>query len=250
MRAQVGLTAAQLLELIDAGTGEDAAWRGRLLLGAAADELPGRQLDQLSLGGRDAWILALRCNTFGDVLAARVNCPECGLLLSVKVPRDEVTRQPPAVEGVESTVRVEHGSLVVEARSPHGAVLAAAARCADVDSARLALIHGCVVDARRDGEPVDPGALDEQTLERIGEAIVGSDPQAEVDVSMTCAACGHDLTAVLDITEFFWRELTTTSVQLLDEVHQLAIGYGWSEEQVLRLPSRRRREYVERVTSE
>jgi hypothetical protein len=249
MRAQVGLTAAQLLELMDAGTGEDAAWRGRLL-GLAASELSGEELDQLSLGGRDAWILALRCSTLGDVLPARVNCPACGLMLTVKVPREEVTRQPPPLESIAPRVRVGHGSLFVEARSPDGTVLAAAARCPDVKSARLALIRGCVLDARRDGEPIDPATLDDEALERIGEAILESDPQAESDVSMTCAACGHELTAVLDIAEFFWREITTTSVQLLDEVHELAIGYGWSEEQVLRLPSRRRRAYVERLTSE
>jgi hypothetical protein len=250
MGAQVGLTAAQLLELVDAGTGENAAARGRLL-GAAASGRPGDGVDRLSLGGRDAWILALRCATFGDVLPARVVCPDCGLMLSVKVPRAAVSRQePPDDEDEQPIVHVEHGSLAVEARSPDGAVLAAAARCLDVESARLALIRGCVLSAWRDGEPVDPDALDHDALQRIGEAILESDPQAEVGVTMTCASCGHQLGAVLDIAEFFWREVSATSVQLLDEVHQLAIGYGWSEEQVLRLSSRRRREYVERLTSE
>lgn len=250
MAVHVGLTAAQLLELVDAGTGEDAAVRGRLL-GAAASGRPGDGVDQLSLGGRDAWILALRCATFGDVLPARVVCPDCGLLLSVKVPREAVSRQEPPQNGDEQPiVRVEHDSLVAEARSPDGPVLAAAARCPDVTSARLALIRGCVLRAWHDGEPIDPDALDDDALQHIGEAILESDPQAEVCVTMTCAACGHQLSAVLDVAEFFWRELTATGVQLLDEVHQLAIGYGWSEEQVLRLSSRRRREYVERLTSE
>jgi hypothetical protein len=37
-------------------------------------------------------------------------------------------------------------------------------------------------------------------------------------------------------------------VQVLDEVHELASAYGWSEEEILGLSSRRRRQYVERLT--
>ena len=129
-------------------------------------------------------------------------------------------------------------------------MLAAAARCPDVESARLALIRGCIHSARLDGEPVDPADLDGSVLARVGDAIVEADPQAEVVVTMACAACHRELSAVLDIADFLWREISVAGVQLLDEVHQLAIGYGWSEDQVLRLPSRRRREYVERLTSE
>jgi hypothetical protein len=142
------------------------------------------------------------------------------------------------------------GSLVVEARSPDGLVLAAAVACPDVASARLALIRGCVRSAVRDGETIDGATLDDGELTRLGEALVESDPQAEVVVTMRCAACGEELSAVLDIAEFFWREITTASVQLLDDIHQLAVGYGWSEAQVLGLSARRRRQYVERVTSE
>ena len=242
-----GLTAAQLLEVVDAGTSADAAGRGRIMLAAAVPDLPAEDLDELSLGQRDAWVLALRCATFGDTLTSRVRCPECGLLLTVRVPREHAALQEPSREPRAETVRVQQGSVVVEARSPDGAALAAAARCADVSAARASLIAGCVVSATAGGAPVDPLELDDALIELLGEAIVEAEPQVEVRLGMTCAACGHEWAPVLDIVHYLWRELSTMSVQLLDEVHQLAVGYGWSEEQVLRLPSSRRRQYVERL---
>jgi hypothetical protein len=246
-----GLSAAQLLEVADAGADGNAAVRGSVLLAAAAPNLPGERLEELTLGERDAWILSLRCATFGDTLRARVTCPACGSLLTVKIPREEVTRRDLLNESERRpSVCVEDGPFVVEARSPDGRVLAAAAACPDEDSARGALISGCLRVSAADGSAVDPLQLEQELLERIGEAIVEIDPQAEVGVTMGCAGCGGEWSAILDIAQFFWREVSTNSVQLLDEVHQLAAGYGWSEEQVLRLSSRRRREYVERLAGD
>jgi hypothetical protein len=248
---QIGLSAAQLLEVVDAADGRDPAERGLRLLAAAAPELPEERLEEIGLGDRDARILLLRCATFGDTLPARVLCPACGLRLSVRIPRGEVMRQPSGDDlGAPAPLRVEEGALVVEARAPDGRVLATAAGCPDVESARRALIVGCVSGAWHDGEPVDPLALDDALLERVGEAIVAADPQVEVAVEMRCAGCAAEWSPILDIADYFWREISAAGVQLLDEVHQLAAGYGWSEEQVLRLPSRRRRQYVERLVGE
>lgn len=245
---QGGLSAAQLLEVVDAGTDGNAAVRGAVLLAAAAPDVPGERLEELTLGDRDARILGLRCATFGDTLRGRVICPACGASLTVTIPRQEVSRGDPVTASEPApSVRIEQGPIVVEARSPDGRILAAAAACPDEESARRALISGCVTVLAAEGGAVDPLELGDDLLNRVGEAIVELDPQAEVGVTMGCAGCGSEWTAILDIAQFFWREISTTSVQLLDEVHQLAIGYGWSEEQVLRLSSRRRREYVERL---
>lgn len=96
-------------------------------------------------------------------------------------------------------------------------------------------------------EPADPLALADDVIEQVGDALLAADPQAEVRVDLTCAVCGHAWSPVLDPVPFFWRELTAASAQILDDVHQLAAGYGWSEEEVLRLSSCRRRRYVERL---
>jgi hypothetical protein len=235
----MGLSAAQLLGVVDAGADADAAGRGRVLLAAAA---PGESHASLSLGQRDTQVLALRCATFGDTLEARVDCPECGVRLTVRIPRDHLpaSSEPQAVS-------MRAGPVSVTARAPDGAALEAAARCVDVVLARASLIHACVVATNADGAPVDPLTLDAAVLEQLGEALVAADPAVEMRVPMSCAKCGCEWAPVLDPVEFFWRELAATSVQLLDDVHELALGYGWSEPQVLELSSRRRREYVNRL---
>lgn len=219
------------------------------MLAAAVPEVPDELIDDLSLGQRDAWVLELRCATFGDTLASRVTCPDCGLLLTVRIPHGHISLQPPSTSDAPIAVRVEEGPVVIEARAPDGAALLAAEACHDLATARASLISSCLRSVRRDGEPVDPLSLDDGILERVGEAIVAAEPQVEVRVAMTCAGCGREWAPVLDIVQFLWREVSTASVHLLDEVHQLAIGYGWSEEQVLKLSSRRRRQYVERLAS-
>ena len=39
------------------------------------------------------------------------------------------------------------------------------------------------------------------------------------------------------------------AVQLLDEVHQLATAYGWTEAEILALSDTRRAAYLDRVTA-
>jgi hypothetical protein len=246
MRRSDGLSAADVLDVVDAAADADAAARGRALLAVACPDLPDEGLDAVTLGQRDARILALRCATLGDPLAARVGCPACGASLSVRVPRSHVTPRPVG-ELAECMVRVEASGVVVIARPPDGAALAAACACPDVTLARAALVRACVIEARAAGEPVDPLTLDPAVLEAVGEAIVEAEPEVELRLPMTCASCAHEWAPVLDIVHFFWRELTVAASQLVDEIHQLATGYGWTEDQVLRLPSRRRRRYVERL---
>jgi hypothetical protein len=148
----MGLSAAQLLEVVDAGADGDAAARGRVLLAAAAPREP--DPDALSLGQRDAHVLALRCSTFGDTLPARVHCPACNVLLTVRIPREHL----PALSEAASVELVVDDVRVV-ARAPDGAALAAAAACFDVWLARAALIRSCVVAATADGVSVDPLTL-------------------------------------------------------------------------------------------
>ena len=239
-----GLSAAELLELADAGASADVAQRGLLLLEAAGGD--GDAL-AIGLGARDAAVLELRCATFGDTLPARISCPACGMLLSTEIARAELGG--PGLSGVGGVceVRVVAGDIVVEARTPDGAALARAAAEPDVDGARRSLIESCLVAAHRGEEVVEPLALPEGVLEQVGDALLEADPRSEMRVDLTCAGCSHAWAPVLDPVLFFWRELAATSVQIIDDVHQLATGYGWSEEEVLRLSSRRRRRYVERL---
>jgi hypothetical protein len=246
-----GLSAAELLELADAGANSDVAQRGLLLLEAALGERSLEELAAVALGARDGLVFELRCDTFGDKIPARISCPACELLLSTEIAREEIgMRALPERDACSRSVPVSCGDVAVEARTPDGAALTRAACAPDLEAARRSLIESCIVSAvRGEDEPLDPLALPDAVICEVGDALLEADPQAEVRVDLTCAGCGHQWAPVFDPVLFLWRELTTTSQQILDDVHQLATGYGWSEEEVLRLSSRRRRRYVERLLS-
>jgi hypothetical protein len=248
MTSSAGLRAADVLEIADEGAGRDAAERGMLLLEAALPDVRSEELASFGLGARDGWVLELRCGTFGDTLPGRVRCPSCGQLLTVAIPRSHLEMSlRSGEEALPREVEVSVDEVRVVARGPDAEALGAAAASPDVVSARRSLIAGCVVSARRRGRRVDPLKLAPDVLEAVGEALVAADPSLEVRVGLTCAGCGLEWAPVIDVAQFFWKELVTASVQIVDDVHQLATAYGWSEPEVLSLSSRRRRRYVERL---
>jgi hypothetical protein len=245
----MSLSTSQLIEAVDVGTSVNAAEQGRTLLALVLPDPSDERLDATSLAVRDAWLLDLRCATFGSTLKARVVCPRCHTQLALEIPRASIPLAQPRAEHLSGApIRVRQGELVVEARSPDGAALARAAQCPDIASARVSLIASCLTVRSPQGDALDVEALDEQTLERVGAAIVEAEPGVEVSLGVTCVNCEHVWEPVLDILLFLWRELSSTSVQVLDQVHELASAYGWSEQEILRLSSRRRHQYVERLT--
>jgi hypothetical protein len=243
------LTAGEILDLADAGQSGDPVTRGRLLLAAARPEWPAALGDRVSLGDRDACVLELRCATFGEQLDARTVCPGCGAQLALQVVADTLRRTAaPAAPVLSPVFSVDAGGFSVQARSPDAVVMAAAAATGDHALARRALIDGCVVAAvDASGVRVRAETLPDDVVAAVGDAIVAQDPQADVRMKLTCAACGHAWTCRFDAVGYLVAELDNLAVHLVEDVHTLAAAYGWTEEEVLALPSRRRRRYVERA---
>jgi hypothetical protein len=241
--ASPGLTTSAVLELVDSGSGLDAAQRGSLLLEAARPDAARASLGRVGLGARDVALVDLRCATFGPTVPARVRCPRCETLLGTEIARDELVP-----DSCMEYVELQVGEHAIAARSPDGAALLRAAAAGYVEGARESLIRDCVLEASAGGEAIDPLELPEDVIAAVGEAIVAADPATEMRIDLACATCGLDWTPVLDIALFFWAELTASSIQILDDVHILAGGYGWSEPEVLALSARRRRSYVDRLT--
>src|SRR4029453_9293498 len=50
----------------------------------------------------------------------------------------------------------------------------------------------------------------------------------------------------LDVAGCVWEEISARARRLLDEVHGLAIYYGWSEQQILAMSDARRDAYLQR----
>ena len=110
------------------------------------------------------------------------------------------------------------------------------------------LVRRCVSQALRDGTEVTVETLPEMVITALSTRIAESDPQAEVQLDLTCPSCAHRWQLTFDIVSFFWMEISAQAKRLLREVHILARAYSWREADILSLSPARRQFYLEMVT--
>lgn len=240
------LTARDLVEVWEVGEDQHPLDRALTLLAAAYPERSWDELAALSVGQRDARLLALRERTCGPKLSAVVECPRCAQRLEFEM-RVSDLRAADAGAGEDAREFVADG-VALRFRLPDSRDLAAVLDLEDPDAARGLLVRRCVLQAGRDGTPVDVEELPGGVVAGLAERISECDPQAEVLLDLRCPACGHAWQALFDIVSFFWAELAARAKRLLREVHELARAYGWREADILGMSARRRRLYLEMTT--
>lgn len=237
------LTAAELLAVWEQGLRASAAEQALLLLAAASPEEAPDDLAQLSIGQRDGRLLTLRTWQFGEQLACAVPCPGCHEQLELTFSTNDI--QAPATDQ-EKTLRLRRQRYDVRFRLPNTLDLLALRQTA-ADPATL--LDRCVLTARYKGEATAVTELPDTIVTAVAERMAQADPQAEVQLALTCPACQHEWLATFDILSFFWIEINAWALRLLQEVHRLASAYGWREADILGLSSWRRQFYLEMIGS-
>jgi hypothetical protein len=104
-----------------------------------------------------------------------------------------------------------------------------------------------VLSAQRDGADIAVAALPGEVVAAVAARMAEADPQAEVQLALTCPVCAYRWQATFDILSFFWQEINDWAQRILREVHTLATAYGWREADILALSPRRRQFYLEMV---
>lgn len=237
-----GLSAEDVLRLADAGPGLRGPERALLAIAAAEPERSLEELRTLTVGECDRRLVRLHEELFGPELEGFAECPHCGGGVEVTITARELLEgaAPPSVQEPE-TARWQ--DVTVTFRLPTVGDLAdVSTRARDVESARAAILDLCVLEvsggARR-------SALPEPLVEELTERMAAGDPAAEVNLALACPACAERWSVVLDAGAFLWRKLDALARRLAEEVDALARAYGWSEREILSLPSARRTRYLE-----
>jgi hypothetical protein len=191
-----------------------------------------------SVAGRDAALLALHRARYGKRLAGAASCPACGEAVEVELAVAALLPADPA----ESGLRVRGGGCEVEFRMP------------DTDDVRAAgsereLAERCVTRAWRldDGAAVAAAELPPDAVAAMDGRMAAAHPGGEVRLTVVCPACDRPWGERLDVPRFVAARAAADAEQILDEVHALARGYGWTEPEVLALPRRRRLRYLDRL---
>ncbi len=236
------LTATELLAVWERGAHLGSLARAELLLRAANE--PGRDPEpaQLSLGERDSRLLTLREWTFGADVAATSRCPKCQTEVELTFQINDLrvfSGQSPTGQSLCA------GGYRMEFRLPTCGDLATASQGGASENAlRRKLLETCVSLVERDGVDITSENLPEAVLDSLSARMSELDPQAEVELDLSCESCGEWWKELFDVEPFFWAEIQAWARRLLHDVHQLAASYGWAESAILAMSPLRRNLYL------
>jgi hypothetical protein len=222
------LSATELLSVWEHGSNQSPLQRALTILAAACPEASSESLARLTIGQRDARLLALRETMFGAELTGITDCPECGEKVELSFNCSDIHPQPEIETPAE--LAVQSNGREVRFRLPTSADLLA------VNSSEQ-LLERCLLDG---GCP-----LTTDFLPTIVAKMSSADPLADIHLALNCPSCAHKWEPAFDIVAFLWREISAAARRLLREVHTLASAYGWTESEILSLSPTRRRAYLE-----
>ncbi len=238
------LSNLELLSAWEQGLTQTPIQRTLTVLASASSDMTGDALAQLSIGQRDARLLTLRERTFGQRLVSLTTCQGCGETL--ELPFDVADIQVPSETEPTEALSITTAGYEVRFRLPNSLDLATV-EDAPIDVGRAQLLARCVLAVQRNGQPVSTEELPEEVVSAVEERMVQADPQAEIQLILTCPECDRQWKATFDIASFLWSEIDASARRLLAEVHMLASVYHWPEADILALNSSRRRWYLDMV---
>lgn len=236
------LSASHLLALWEIGLSQHPLQRAVTLLNAAIPEMPPESLAALPIGQRDACLLTLRTMTFGSRLNSLARCPQCGERLELAFDVDDI-RVEAQLPNETITLSVDDYAITFRLPNTHDLVSLAKHRIPDPRQ----LLERCLLAATHAGTPCPAGELPDLIVQAIAEKMSVADPQAEIQLALTCPACEQEWQATFDILSYFWMEINAWAQRILREVHLLATTYGWTEMDILALTPLRRAMYLQLI---
>lgn len=238
------LSAAELLDVWERGLSQASIQRALSLLGAACPEVPPEQLVNLSIGQRDGLLLSLREKVFGSQLVSQGACPKCGDRLELTFSVSDIRTAPETEPTAILVTRVE--DYEVHYRLPNSLDLGAASEL-DVAAMRQQLLSRCLISIHYRDESLAVSELPSGVVSTVLEEMAQADPQADVQLALSCPACNHQWQVTFDVVSFFWTEIHAWARRLLQEVHTLASAYSWREADILAMSPQRRQLYLEMI---
>lgn len=238
------LLAPDIIRMWEAGREQPPIDRALTLLAIAHAETSREELAALSIGRRDARLLEIRRQIFGDTLSGFAECPQCAGRLEIHFPAATIQS---ASDAAPPVLELARDGVTVRFRLPTSADLAEAITAGAVHAASATLLSRCVVEARHNGDTISPQELPADVVEEMNRRLAEADPAAEVVLNLRCPFCEHSWQALFDIAAFFWKEVSARARGLLREVDAIARAYGWGEADILKLSSVRRQAYLELI---
>lgn len=212
------------------------------------DKITQQVVRSLAIGDREALLLHLRRLALGDRLQCLVECPSCQERMDTELKVSDLLLPPysHSQESYKRTIVEDNVAYHVVFRLPTGADQEEAAFLAttDPDAGAAFILHRCVKSVTRESDkPIEN--LPATVATQLPPIMAELDPQAEITLNLSCLVCGFKFPIVFDTANYLFQELVEQSRHLYREVHLLAFNYHWSEAEIMRMTSKKRRLYLE-----
>lgn len=195
-----------------------------------------------AVGGRTAGLLRLLAVTDGvDHLSLQARCQvlSCKEQFEFELPLTLMTEQAPGSDPVQVVL---DGGRLVSLRRANGQDLREwrKQRMASRGEAVAAMLENLLVDgqAMLEDEPA------------LAKALSALDPLVAFTVSCACPVCAFPNEVEVDLENIALTRLKQRQFALLREIHQLASRYGWTEAEILAVPTKRRACYLAMIEEE
>jgi uncharacterized protein (UPF0212 family) len=226
------------------------AEKALLLLKAAYPDAPSVALANLTIGQRDLCLLKLREMTFGTQLTGVAVCPECGERVELDFDSSDIADASARLPDFEAETGNNEYLLNLPGwelrfRLPTNADMATLSP--DSIQAQTKLLEACLIDARHEGETVQPADFPEEVVTAIAERMAQEDPYLNISIALKCPECGRQWQMIFDIVSYFTSEINAWAARIMREVHHLASAYGWREMDILSMSAWRRQQYLELI---
>jgi hypothetical protein len=242
------LSGQDILHVWEIGQAQHPIDRALTIVAVALPNTSRDVLANLRIGRRDALLFAVREQTFGAQLNSLVECPFCQERLEFSLNATAIgMMQEPVLDQPDPPQQARIDDYDMQFRLPTSLDLEAIANSNNPEAARHVLAQRCVLSVYSNGGPLPVDALPEAVVQALADRMADCDPQADVEIVLTCSACSHQWQTSFDIVSFFWTEICAQAKRLLREVDILARVYGWREADILSMSAARRQAYLEMV---
>lgn len=240
------VTAKELLAAWERGLSQPGARRLVTVLAALYPEHSEDYLLKLPLGRRDTLALDAHERLFGKQLVSLAACPACHEQLELNL---SVTDIQVSQSGTPE-LTCERDGFRLEFRLPDTLDVLLAQSASSVAEAHQLLLGRCLVSATAESRHYRADELPEPVLATMETAMSEADPQANIQLDLSCPACRHAWLAAFDVAAFVWKEIHAWAQRILAEVHLLAKTYAWHEADILTMSPTRRRLYLDQIAGE
>ena len=200
---------------------------------------------QLSIGDRTTILFNARKMILGDIIQCTAKCIICNNKMSLDLSISDLLRAHNSYNHKE-IYEFETGGYKIKIR-PLNAFDQdkLIKRNTSILSAEAELVKSCIVNSI----PVLPTIIPKSIVEILGSKMEDIDPLSDLTLNISCPECNKKFQILFPAEEFILRELLANSKNLEREIHWLAFHYGWDEDTILSLPSKKRRKYVELINA-